>query len=148
MHNMNKDFSTSITVDQSPEEVFTAINNVAGWWHGEVKGNSENLNDEFTYQMKEFHFSKQRIIEMIPNKRVVWLVTESKLTFLKDPDEWTGTKLIFAISTENNKTLLHFTHEGLLQDMECYRSCSNGWTRLIRESLMSLITTGVGKEVF
>lgn len=145
---MNKDFTTSIAVDQSAEEVFNAVNNVAGWWHGEVLGNSDKEGDEFTYQMKEFHFSKQRVIEMIPNESVVWLVTDSRLTFLKDQDEWTNTKLIFAISKENNKTILQFTHQGLLQDMECYKSCSNGWTKLIRESLFSLITTGAGTEVF
>lgn len=142
------DFTTTILVEQSPKEVFNAINNVGAWWQGEVKGNTNKLNDEFTYQMEDIHFSKQKLVEVVPNKKVVWLVTESKLNFIKKKNEWTGTKISFEISELNNKTQMRFTHEGLVNEIECYDACSNAWSALIQQSLFSLITTGKGKKVF
>jgi len=142
------DFTTSILVDQSPKEVFNAINNVSGWWQGEIEGSTNKLNDEFTYRMEDIHFSKQKVVEVIPNKKVVWLITESKLNFAKDKSEWTGTKVSFEISEINNKTQLRFKHLGLVPKFECYNECSNAWSQLIQESLFSLITTGKGKKIF
>jgi hypothetical protein len=141
-------FTTTILVDNSPHEVFTAINNVRAWWQGEIKGDTEKLNDEFTYQMEEIHFSKQKIVELIPDKKVCWLVTESRLNFVTKKSEWTGTKIVFEISEINKQTQLRFTHEGLVPDFECYGGCSGAWGDLIQKSLFSLITTGKGKKVF
>lgn len=143
-----KDFTTTILVDQSPKEVFNAVNNVGGWWQGEVKGSSEKLNDEFTYRMEDIHISKQKLVEVIPNKKVVWLVTESQLNFIEEKNEWANTKIMFEISEINNKTQLRFTHVGLFPEIECYSACSNAWGELIQKSLFSLITTGKGKKVF
>jgi hypothetical protein len=141
-------FTTTILVDNSPSEVFNAINNVGGWWQGEVKGNTTKLNDEFTYQMEEVHFSKQKLVEVISNEKIVWLVTDSKLNFTKNKSEWTGTKISFEISEINNKTQVRFTHLGLVPEFECYGGCSGAWGDLIQKSLFSLITTGKGKKVF
>jgi hypothetical protein len=144
----NQDFTTTIVVDQTPKEVFNAINNVRGWWQGEIEGNSNKLNDEFSYRVGDVHFSKQKVVEFIPNKKVVWLVTDSKLNFTKDKSEWTGTKVCFEISEVNKKTQLHFTHMGLAPAIECYNECSNVWGQLIQQSLFSLITTGKGRKIF
>jgi hypothetical protein len=143
-----KDYAVTILVDQTPKEVFDAINNVRGWWQGEIEGSTDKLNDEFTYRMEEIHFSKQKIVELIPDKKIVWLVTESKLNFFKSKTEWTGTKISFEISEINNKTQVRFTHIGLVPEIECYGECSNAWGRLVQESLFSLITTGKGKKIF
>jgi Holliday junction resolvase-like predicted endonuclease len=142
------DFTTTFFVNQSPEEVFNAVNNVRGWWQGEIDGITDKPDGEFTYHMKDIHFSKQRLIEFVPNKKVVWLVTDSNLNFLNSKSEWTGTQITFDIAEINNKTQLRFTHVGLLPGIECYGSCSNGWSKLIQESLLSLVTTGKGKDVF
>jgi hypothetical protein len=142
------DFTTTIVVDATQADVFKAINNVRGWWQGEVEGSTNKLHDEFIYRMQDIHYSNQRIVEFIPNEKVVWLVTESKLNFVSDKMEWTGTKIIFEIKEINNKTQVRFTHQGLVPEFQCYNDCSNAWSLLIQESLYSLITTGKGKKVF
>ena len=136
------DFTATLLVDETPEEVYNAIINVRGWWTGEpgVEGNTEKLNDEFTYRYKDIHYSKQKVTELIPGKKVVWLITDSKLNFTKVKDEWTGTKISFDISGKDNQTQVRFTHMGLNPDVECYHDCSNAWSSYINSSLRNFIT--------
>ena len=136
------DFTTTVLVDKSPEEVFNAVNQPQKWWSGTIKGKSAKLNDEFSYNYQEFHYSKQRVVEMIPNQKVVWLVTESGINYVDDINEWTGTKISFEITEKDGKTQLRFAHIGLVPQIECFDSCSSAWTQLIQQSLFTFITTG------
>jgi hypothetical protein len=138
------DFSTTIVVDKTPEEAFHAINNVRGWWSQEIEGATDTLNAGFTYHYEDVHRCKLKIIELIPNKRVVWLVQDNYFNFTKDKSEWTGTIIIFDILHKDNKTQIRFTHQGLVPAYECFNICSNAWTDYIHQSLFNLITTGVG----
>ena len=144
----NQDFTTTILVDQTPEEVFKAVNSVSAWWHGEVKGETHKLNDEFTYHYGDVHYSKQKLVELIPGKKVAWLVTDSRLNFVENKTEWTGTQICFEMTQQGKQTQMKFTHIGLVPGFECFNGCSGGWTQLIQKSLFSLITTGKGKDVF
>jgi hypothetical protein len=143
-----QDFSTTLLVDQTPAEVFNAINNVRAWWFGEIEGSTDKLNDEFTYQYRTFHYTKQKLTEVIPNKKIVWLVTESNLSFVEDKNEWTGTKIIFDIREKDNKTEVRFTHQGLVPKSECYNECSNAWSNIISYNLYKLITKKEKAEKF
>jgi hypothetical protein len=141
----DQNFSTAITVEQSPAEVFKAVNNPRAWWSEDIEGSTDKLNDEWTYHFKDNHRSKMKIIEMILNKRVVWLVEENYFKFTKDPSEWTGNKITFEISKQNGKTQLVFTQIGLVPSYECYNVCRDAWIGFIQKSLYSLITTGKGQ---
>lgn len=141
----NQSFNTTLLVDQSPEAVFNAINNVRGWWSEEIEGNTSQLNDEFKYHYQDVHHCKIKLIEVVPNQKVVWQVLENQFSFTKDKSEWTGTKIIFAISRKGDKTQLQFTHQGLVPQYECYNACVNGWSQYIQQSLLNLITTGKGQ---
>jgi uncharacterized protein YndB with AHSA1/START domain len=131
-----KNFTYSFTSSKKPEEVFEILLDIPKWWTGKyeetLKGKSKKVNDEFTFKAGGgAHYSKQKLIELIPNKKIVWLVTDSKLAFINDTSEWIGTKICFNISTEGNKTKVTFTHDGLVPEIECYDACSGGWTQYL-----------------
>ena len=139
------DFTTTIVVDKTPGEVFNAINNVRGWWSEEIEGNTEKLNDEFAYHFKDVHMCKMKLIEVIPDKKVVWLVLDNYFKFTADKSEWIGTKIIFEINKQDGKTQVRLTHVGLVPEYECYDICRDAWTSYIQNSLRGLITTGKGQ---
>jgi hypothetical protein len=138
----SRNFTTAFTVDQTPEEAFAAINNVRGWWTGEpgVEGSTDKLGDEFTYRYKPHHYSKQKVTELVPGKKIVWLVLDSAINFVADKSEWKGTTIIFEIAKKSAKTEVRFTHVGLVPNFECYSACSNAWGSYINGSLQNLIT--------
>ena len=79
-----QDYTASITVNATPQEAFKSINSVTKWWTENLEGSSQKLNDEFTVRFGDVHVSTQKLVEVIPDKKVVWLVTDSKLNFIKD----------------------------------------------------------------
>jgi len=140
----NRNYTASFTVDQSPAEVFAAINNVRGWWSGEIEGRADKLGAEFTYRYQDLHRSTQKITELVPAKKVVWHVSDAEINFVKDRAEWNGSDIVFEIARKDDKTELRFTHVGLVPTVECYGKCAGAWGFYINESLRSLITTGKG----
>jgi len=143
---MDQNYTVTLTVDQTPEEAFAAINNVRGWWTGDpgVEGSTDKLGDEFTYRYEDVHYSKQKITELVPGKKVVWLVLDARLNFTKDKTEWKGTEITFEISKKGNQTEIRFTHVGLVPQFECFDRCSDAWGSYINGSLRKLITAGKG----
>jgi hypothetical protein len=71
------DFTATISVDQTPKEVFNAINNVRGWWSEEIEGDTEKLDDVFNYHFEDIHRCQIKLIEVIADKKIVWLVMDN-----------------------------------------------------------------------
>lgn len=141
----DRDLSLTLTVDQSPEEVYAAVTNVRGWWSEGLTGQSARVGDEFTFQHKDVHRSTHRVTTAEPGKLMIWHTTEAHLSFTGSPDEWVGTNVRFDIQRTGDRTELRFTHVGLTPDLECFEACSKGWGFYVGTSLLDLITTGKGQ---
>jgi hypothetical protein len=50
--------------------------------------------------------------------------------------------MIFEINSQENKTVLYFTHEGLSPEKECYAMCEKGWDIVIKDWLFHFISVG------
>lgn len=139
---MINDYITTISVDLKPLDAFAIINNVRGWWTGRpgIEGNTGNIGDEFSYCYVPHHYSKQRIEELIPGKKIVWVVLECSINFVKDKNEWRGTKIVFDLNQNGDSTEVRFTHFGLVPEIECYSACTNGWNTYINKSLRDYLT--------
>ncbi|MDE3214376.1 MAG: hypothetical protein KGM98_14180 [Bacteroidota bacterium] len=144
LYNYIESFSATIEITNSAQEIFQRITNyVPRWWGGkDFSGRSINLNDEFVINHPGAHYSKQKLVEVIPGKKLMWLVTESSLSWLKNQEEWTNTKMIFEIIPKNYSYLLQFTHEGLTPEKESYVKCCEGWNMVIKDWLYTLIMYG------
>jgi hypothetical protein len=111
-------YTTSIEVTKSPDDVFNHIlHDVPEFWPEDFQGESSKLNDEFIFTSGgDSHYSKNKVVELVPSKKVVWLVTQS---FRKtDNFNWTGTKMIFELTPKGHNTLLVFTYDGIILEGE------------------------------
>lgn len=140
----SQSFTASFTVEQTPSEVFSSINNVRGWWTGEIEGDTDEVGDEFTYIYPGHHYSRQKVVELVPGEKVAWHVVDSLLKGPADPSEWTGTDIIFDIRALDDGTEVRFSHRGLIPSFECFDDCSGGWGFFVHSSLKRLIATGEG----
>jgi hypothetical protein len=138
----SKSFTATIEVAQTPGHVFNCITEVSKWWSKDFEGSSTKLDDEFIIHHPGSHYSKQRLVEVIPGEKMVWLVTDSTLNWLANKHEWTNTRMIFEITAKGDKTIVHYTHEGLVPEKECYAMCMQGWSMVIKDWLVNFISNG------
>ncbi|WP_308992466.1 SRPBCC domain-containing protein [Mariniflexile litorale] len=134
-----KHYTYSFSTPKSSNEVFNLLLDVTKWWIGfyeeTITGTSQKIGDEFSFHAGGgMHITKQKLVELIPDKKIVWLVTESNLSFLNETDEWNNTKLIFDIQQNSDaETKVQFTHEGLAPQIECYDQCSSAWNQYLEK---------------
>ena len=136
-------YHSSIVVNESAMEAYDKISRVNEWWAANFEGSAKNLGDVFTVRFGETYVTF-KLIEAIPGKKVTWLVTDSHLPWQNDKTEWTDTKIVFEISTENNATKIDMTHLGLTPEVECFENCQAGWDHYIQKSLFKFMEEGQG----
>ncbi|MEU5994654.1 SRPBCC domain-containing protein [Spirillospora sp. NPDC047418] len=140
-----RSFATTFAVDRSPQEAFEAITDVRGWWSQGVEGVADRVGGEFDYRFKDVHRCRIRVTELVPGRKVAWLVLDNYFNFTDDQAEWKDTEVVFEITENGGGAEIHFTHVGLVPQYECYDVCANAWAGYIGGSLRNLITTGEGQ---
>lgn len=142
---MSENLTWTFAVDTAPRNAYDAINNVRGWWSATVTGATDRLGAEFSYWVPGVHYAKFRVTQLVPGRKVSWLVLDSWLGFPSDKEEWNGTTVSFDITEVDGRTQVRFTHHGLVPEVECYDVCWVAWGGYVTNSLRELITTGTGR---
>jgi uncharacterized protein YndB with AHSA1/START domain len=138
-----KNYHAAIAAKTTASKAFEKVNHVKEWWAKNFTGNSQKLNDVFTVRFGET-FVTFKLIEVVPDEKVVWLVTDSYLHWINNKKEWMNTKIVFEISDKNGSTKIDMTHVGLVPESECYNDCKKGWDGHIKQSLYKFVTVGKG----
>lgn len=139
----DQSFQYRFTTSEKNSDVFQYLLDPCNWWTGLfgeiIEGSSKQPGDVFSFRAGDgVHYSKQQLTELVPGEKITWLVTESNLSFLKNTNEWTGTKICFNLEQEGDQTRVTFTHAGLEPAMSCYGSCSNAWTQYLQKLALQL----------
>jgi hypothetical protein len=134
-------FSMTLPVDRSPDEVFAAIGRVREWWDGQISGRADGLGEEFEYRHGDAHFSRQRVSEWVPGRRVVWRVVDAHLSFVEDHREWVDTEIVFDLRPAGAGTELTFTHRGLTAACACFEACAPAWSHYVGQRLVQHLAT-------
>jgi hypothetical protein len=137
-------FRTTLVVCATPEATYDAITAPPAWWGELVEGPSSRPGDEFTFEVPGVHWSRLRVLASTP-ERVEWEVLDTRISYVADQHEWTGTRIVFDLEAVPDGTRVAFAHHGLMPALECYDSCSRAWTTLVHDSLRRLVTEGVGE---
>lgn len=114
-------------IKASPSKVFEALSTLKGLraWHStEVEGDS-HLNGIITFSANGKPTFQWKVIEMVPNKKVIW-------ECLAGPGDSVGTQTIYALSeTEDQRTLIDFSHTTWPNEQGNFRKCNTLWGVLL-----------------
>lgn len=143
-----KDYLKTITVNSTPEKVFASLTmGIEDWWTNGYDGTADKVGDEFRVYFAQIHDTTFSIEELVHNEKVVWLCTKAhlNLTGVTVHDEWLGTRMIWKIKSDGDKTMLTLHHEGLNSSVQCFNSCTQGWDEFFGSSLYKFLQTGTGE---
>lgn len=119
LHYVNATHTVTLELPLSAGNAFHHLLDLSKWWPEDYVGEKVELGTGFILKVGDGHFSKNKVIEFIPDKRLVWLTTESRRK--ADGYDWSGTHFIFELTPKGNHTLLSFTYEGVVLRDECER---------------------------
>ena len=117
----------------------TTIDGLAGWWTEDTTG-EDTVGGVIKFRFKDAPPPAgfdMLVRENEPGRCVVWEVVGGV-------EEWIGTTIHFELSTEDDYTVVLFSHRGWRQPVDFMYHCSTKWAAFLL-SLKSLVETGTGE---
>ena len=142
---VTQNYTSTFSVDATPQEAFDAIVNVRGWWSEDAAVSLTRSGASSSTASRTCTVRGSGVTDLVPEHRVAWHVVDNYFNFIADQAEWTDTDIIFEIFGTDSGAEIRFTHVGLVPQYECYDVCSNAWAGYLTGSLRNLINTGVGQ---
>lgn len=125
-----------VEIEGKKEHIYQALtepNVLSLWW---TKAVVEQELIRFYFGPAGEHCIVMQQVECIENTTVVWRCVEG-------PWQDIG-QFIFAISQENGKSVLKFSHDGWPQANDFFQHCNSKWGFFLVVSLKQFIETGQG----
>ena len=127
-------------------EAITTAKGLQGWWTTTCESGT-GVGSRTTFRFGPT-YNVMLTEKLTPHREVVWRCLEQhhEADELSRKDEWAGTRVKFALESRSpGSTVLHFEHEGLTPELECYRICEDGWGHFLKTSLKKLVETDKGE---
>ena len=127
-----------LVINTPPQKIYNALTTstgVANWWTKETIVGKQ-IGDTNVFKFGEKYHNEMKIIDLIPDNRVEW-------ECIKGDDEWIGTKLIFELLGNDDKTTLKFIQAKWKEETDFFASCNYQWGYYMR-SLKLYCESGKG----
>ena len=131
-----------VGIRSSVDDAYRALatrEGLAAWWTNDTRGVSkvgEVLNFHFTKGGEEIGRFDMKVLELLPNQRVLWEVVGGM-------DEWIGTKISFDLKVDGEYVIVLFKHADWKEPSEGMHHCTTKWA-IFMMSLKTLCESGKG----
>jgi uncharacterized protein YndB with AHSA1/START domain len=130
-----------VGITASRDDVYKAlgtIDGLAAWWTEETTGDGD-VDGVIQFRFPEVPGGggcDVKVLESQPGTLVHWEIIDG-------PDEWIGTQVRFALSEEDEYTIVVFEHAGWREQNLFMHHCSTKWATFLM-SLKQYVETGTG----
>lgn len=140
---MSQNYQYTISAGVSAADAYRKVARVSDWWNKAATGKAQESGDRFRVDFGSTWVAF-KVIEAVPNRRLVWSVEDCHLHWLEDKTEWKGTEVVWDIAAVDGVAEVKMTHVGLTPEVECFGACEAGWNFHVGKSLLKLLTEGHG----
>ena len=119
----------------------STIDGLADWWTRATTGSAQ-VGEAIAFRFHtetgaEIGGFDMDVLELVPDQKVRWRVSAG-------PAEWVGTDIEFALSRQDEHTIVMFGHRKWHEEGEFMAHCSTKWATFLL-SLRDLVETGKGR---